>query len=721
MDNTKAYIIDIETYPNTFLFAVVRADGKYRNVFEVSFRANEIDRILKCLDFLSENDLYMVSFNGIGFDYPILHELLLKRRRLPSDGEKLAEFVYGLAQKQIDSFRGEGFPNTIKSKDEIVKQLDLYKIWHFNNKAKATSLKMLEFNMRMESIEDLPFAVGTRLDSEQIEELKEYNVHDISATVEFFNKSQSQIDFRLSMSEKYGKDWLNCDDTKIGAEYFMMRLEEAGVSLYDIDSKGRRTVRQTRRPIIRLKDCIFDYYDFKRPEFVAIKNWFAKQRISETKGVFSDLDESVLGDVAKYAELNIKRKKFKTKPSDSDIRNFKQEHPLGWIEEETLKSTLTVKNEDGTKTKVNKVSYWACWKEASCLNVVVQGLRIDFGVGGVHASLSEKIANETGVYQIRDADCASLYPNLSISNRVYPEHLGEIFCDIYKDMYEQRKSFNKSQPENGMLKLALNGTYGKSNDKYSVFYDPKFTMTITINGQLSLILLTEKLLEIPGLKLMQLNTDGITVAFRRDTEDLYNKVCKDWEQQVKLQLEYADYSKMCIRDVNNYIAVYTNGKVKRKGAYQYEDLGWHQNQGGLIIPMAAEAAMLRGEDIETFIRSHKNKWDFMLRTKVPRSSRLVMRFEDGGEVDQQNICRYYPSKQGGKLVKIMPALAGKEDQSDRELGIDTAWNVKTCNDACLFDFNDVDYDYYVAEATKLLVGVEHSEPISNREDEDDET
>jgi len=720
MDNTKAYIIDIETYPNTFLFAVVRADGKYRNVFEVSFRANEIDRILKCLDFLSENDLYMVSFNGIGFDYPILHELLLKRRRLPSDGEKLAEFVYGLAQKQIDSFRGEGFPNTIKSKDEIVKQLDLYKIWHFNNKAKATSLKMLEFNMRMESIEDLPFAVGTRLDSEQIEELKEYNVHDISATVEFFNKSQSQIDFRLSMSEKYGKDWLNCDDTKIGAEYFMMRLEEAGVSLYDIDSKGRRTVRQTRRPIIRLKDCIFDYYDFKRPEFVAIKNWFANQRISETKGVFSDLDESVLGDVAKYAELNIKRKKFKTKPSDSDIRNFKQEHPLGWIEEETLKSTLTVKNEDGTKTKVNKVSYWACWKEASCLNVVVQGLRIDFGVGGVHASLSEKIANETGAYQIRDADCASLYPNLSISNRVYPEHLGEIFCDIYKDMYEQRKSFNKSQPENGMLKLALNGTYGKSNDKYSVFYDPKFTMTITINGQLSLILLTEKLLEIPGLKLMQLNTDGITVAFRRDTEDLYNKVCKDWEQQVKLQLEYADYSKMCIRDVNNYIAVYTNGKVKRKGAYQYEDLGWHQNQGGLIIPMAAEAAMLRGEDIETFIRSHKNKWDFMLRTKVPRSSRLVMRFEDGREVDQQNICRYYPSEQGGKLVKIMPALAGKEDQSDRELGIDTAWNVKVCNNACLFDFDDVDYDYYVAEATKLLVGVEHSEPLSNREDEDED-
>jgi len=74
-------------------------------------------------------------------------------------------------------------------------------------------------------------------------------------------------------------------------------------------------------------------------------------------------------------------------------------------------------------------------------------------------------------------DLSSMYPNIAISNRVFPAHLGEKFCDIYQDMYEQRKSFGKGTPENAMLKLALNGTYGKSNDKYSVFYDPKFTMT----------------------------------------------------------------------------------------------------------------------------------------------------------------------------------------------------------------------------------------------------
>ena len=159
---------------------------------------------------------------------------------------------------------------------------------------------------------------------------------------------------------------------------------------------------------------------------------------------------------------------------------------------------------------------------------------------------------------------------------------------------------------------------------------------------------------------------------------------------------------MYIRDVNNYIAVYTDGKTKRKGAYQFEGLGWHQNQGGLVIPMAAEAAMIKGVDVEEFIRNHKEKFDFMLRTKVPRSSKLIMRMEDGIEVQQQNICRYYPSVNGGKLIKVMPPLEGKESTEDRELGIDTQWNVKTCNNIENFEW-DIDYNYYIAEAKKLII------------------
>jgi hypothetical protein len=210
-------------------------------------------------------------------------------------------------------------------------------------------------------------------------------------------------------------------------------------------------------------------------------------------------------------------------------------------------------------------------------------------------------------------------------------------------------------------------------------------------------------LKIKGLKLVQLNTDGITVAMLKDTEQEYIETCKQWQKDVKLELEFVDYSKMFIRDVNNYIAVYTNGKVKRKGAYQYEGLGWHQNQSALVVPRAAEAAMLTGVDIRKFIEeyySDDTKFDFMLRTKVDRSSRLVLIDEDGKEFEQQRICRYYPSQNGMKMQKIMKPL--EEGGEDRRLSIESQWKVKTCNNMEDFD-SDIDFEYYVQESQKLVI------------------
>jgi len=407
--------------------------------------------------------------------------------------------------------------------------------------------------------------------------------------------------------------------------------------------------------------------------------------------VFSDIAEDKLERVAMFADMNIMRKKFKAEQIDEELAVFKAAYPAGWIDKVELKA----------KKKGQPVySYWYCWHEAETLNVMVDGFRFDFGTGGIHGSLSSCIVAESDTHQLIDADVSSMYPNIAIANRVYPEHLTDRFCDIYKDVYEQRKSYPKASAENAMLKLALNGVYGDSNNQYSPFYDPQYTMTITINGQLSLCLLAEKLLTIEGLSLVQVNTDGVTVLCPRNMMDRYNTICEAWQQQVGLQLEYANYSKMIIRDVNNYLAFYTDGKVKRKGAYQYEGLGWHQDQGGLVIPMAAEANMIYGTDIKDFVQNHKDMYNFMLRTKVPRNSKLMLVMDDGTEIQQQNICRYYACKDGGKLVKIMPALI--EGGEDRRLSIDSSWNVKTCNN--IKDFgNDIDYDYYIAEAEKLVV------------------
>ena len=100
---------------------------------------------------------------------------------------------------------------------------------------------------------------------------------------------------------------------------------------------------------------------------------------------------------------------------------------------------------------------------------------------------------------------------------------------------------------------------------------------------------------------------------------------------------------------------------------------------------------------------HKDEFDFCLRAKVPRSSKLFLCYEDGREVQQQNICRYYPSENGGKLVKLMPALVDGGEW--RRLGLDTEWNVETCNDITEFDWTKLNYMYYITEAKKLVTGV----------------
>jgi len=685
---------DIETYPNIFTCTVASADKKKIKTFEVSSRKNETKGLLTCFRWLREKNQRMVGFNNVGFDYPVIHFILLQAIEAKRKGYTYwidYKQVYEKAQEVIKSKDYHEFGITIPEKEVLIKQVDLYKIHHFDNKARATSLKMLQFNMRSESIEDLPFPVGTVLTESEMDELVKYNQHDVIKTLDFYSLSLDAIRFRAELTKALGFDVTNFNDTKIGKEYFINRLEKAlPGSCYKKTPHGRK-LNQSKRPYTDIKDCLFTYYDFKRPEFKTILEWFGKQRITETRGSFSDIEEHDLGDLAQYMELKVKRKKFTITPTQEEMDDFQKEHPNGWISVHALKSPR------------GAYSHWMNWRVAESIHVIADGFRFDFGTGGIHGSLTSSVVKSSDTHMIIDADVASMYPNIAIANRSYPEHLSERFCDIYKDVYEKRKGYAKGTPENAVMKLALNGVYGDSNNQYSPFYDPKYTMTITINGQLSLLLLTERLMDIEGLSLVQVNTDGITVVCPRDSKDRYDQICNQWQKDVGLELEYVEYSAMFIRDVNNYIAVKTKGGVKRKGAYEYEDLGWHQDHSALVIPKAAESAMVYGKDIEQFIRNHGDKFDFMLRTKVDRKSSLVLVTEDGTEIQQQNICRYYPSKNGGKLVKIMPPLEGKEEY--RRIGIDKDWNIKTCNNMVDFD-GDVDYDYYIEQAKKLMMVVD---------------
>lgn len=613
---SDAYVHDVENYPNVFLFGAIHALTETPYIFEISHRRDDRQAFYLFTEYLREHRAEEVGYNNLGYDYPVQHSILNNIMYITNAD------IYKKGDSIINAGDENRFAHMVWEKDWIVPQLDLYKIHHFDNQAKRTSLKTLEFNMRMENIEDLPFTPGTYLTDSQIDTLRQYLIHDLKATLMFYKHSKKLIDFRRELSAKYGRNFMNHNDTKIGKDYFIMELEKSGIQCFE---PGSRKPRQTHRLSIALNSVIFPYVRFEQPEFNRVLNWLRQQVITETKGVFTDLS----------ADIN--------------------------------------------------------------------GFSFDFGTGGIHGSIESQTIRSTENYVIIDLDVASFYPNLAISNELYPAHLGKQFCTIYKNVYDMRSSYPKGTPENAMLKLALNGVYGDSNNVYSPFYDPAYTMAITINGQLLLCMLAEELLKIPGLSMIQANTDGLTVYVPRVFTGQVEQVRHAWEKLTRLQLEEAIYDVMFIRDVNNYIAVYEGGKkVKRKGAYCHSvDLGWHQNHSMQVVAKAAEAALVHNKDIRDFITSHEDIHDFMLVTKVPRNSKLLW-----GDKQVQNITRYYVSTDGAPLTKVMPPLAKSlklnPDAPERRMSVCKGWLTTECNDMKRFNRATLNYDFYIKEAEKLV-------------------
>jgi len=189
-------------------------------------------------------------------------------------------------------------------------------------------------------------------------------------------------------------------------------------------------------------------------------------------------------------------------------------------------------------------------------------------------------------------------------------------------------------------------------------------------------------------------------------------------------------------------------KIKRKGAYEYK-YQYHQDPSAMIVPMAAEAALVHGKDIREFITSHRDPFAFMLRAKVPRAATLVMRWPEwGAQQELQNTTRYFISRTGGFLVKLLaptgPAgtwkrkngikddvyhavvaeITGQAGDFDsaglpwderihtksrskheavRESSLCAGHRVTECADANDFDWSSLSYEWYITEAEKLVL------------------
>lgn len=693
IDLTNAVVYDIETFPNVFTLSAEMLNSPVKSIWEISEYRDDRRELFQWFDYLKANQIPMIGFFSLEFDYPVIH-YLMKR-----PNASVAE-VYAFAMEVISDQNYDRFKHTIWPRERFAPQIDLFKVMHFDNKAKRTSLKALEINMRSDLVMDMPVKLGTRLTRDEVEtKVKPYNGHDTGQTKKFAQYVMSALQFRIGLMEQINGDVMNFSDVKIGVKLLEQRIGEDICyerKFIETDFQGggytKKSPRQTYRSIIKLDEIIFNYVQFQNPEFKRVLEWLKAQTLTPEALIDS---ESIEGQTTQIVQT---KGVFKNVTAD-----------------------------------VGDVTFY-------------------FGTGGIHASVKPQriIANDE--WLIQDVDVKGFYPAAAIVNRLAPAHLGEAYVREYTKLPIERDDWQKKKGkkcvEANSLKLSSNGVYGQSNNPFSVFYDPQYTMTVTINCQLLLCMLAEWLLTVPTIKIIQANTDGITYLIHRDYVEHAKRIWKSWEEYTLLTLEDTQYKRMFIRDVNNYIAEDMKGNLKQKGAYWHPDPfnyaqsisecqppAWHKDLSNVVSIQAAVAAMVHGVPPEIYIPLHTNKFDFMLRAKIDGKSKLML-----GDRQMQKTTRYYVANNGEQLRKISPPSEGNEigqfkkkngitdheyrkilaligpgvwderihtknksTYEDRITMFEAGWKIAECNNANDFNFHNVCHRYYIDEAHKLII------------------
>jgi len=316
-------------------------------------------------------------------------------------------------------------------------------------------------------------------------------------------------------------------------------------------------------------------------------------------------------------------------------------------------------------------------------------------------------------YMILDIDVQGYYPAIAISNTFYPRHLGRSFVEVYKEIVAIKNEAGRTgdMVTKAGMKLSANGVYGKSNDQYSLFYDPMYTMKVTINGQLFLSMLGERFADdIQDVTILQVNTDGITIKIPRTEEAHVYEICKAWEDHTGLVLEYAEYKKMVIRDVNNYLAITTDGKAKPKGAFeiipmQNGAIAYNKNWSMRIVPKVIHAYYIDGVPVETAVRASENIYDFTIGFRARGDWKIWatgledhVKFHD----KQQKTLRYFMSRGGVMLTK-------EHEFDGRVISLEAGKTATIMNKyfkPVQFSDYGIDYGYYIKEINKIINAVD---------------
>lgn len=197
--------------------------------------------------------------------------------------------------------------------------------------------------------------------------------------------------------------------------------------------------------------------------------------------------------------------------------------------------------------------------------------------------------------------------------------------------------------------------------------------------------------------------DGFEIKLKREHLNDVLEICKEWENITHLELEYLYYDKLIIKDVNNYIASYTEKdeqKVKQKGLFEYKNLPYNKNKSYSIIPKALELYFLKGIPVKKTIEEEKDIFLFCRGIKAKSNSWYELVSLDGFTLKEeklQKVNRYFISKKGGKIIKRYQD--GRQSFVEASKVTQKIMNIYDKN----YDYiKDVNYSYYIIACNNLI-------------------
>lgn len=621
------------------------------------------------------------GYNNRKYDRLMLSALLMYYNQFDKPS-KLITFLYETSQRVIrssnnDTLWTDNFTSLILRNNVAFRDLDLFQIFrldHYHKSLKQTSINIKWYNLKEYTMPP-------------IGDLDRHYYHERLPEAKGMTDRELNIHYRNVFERFIPKEYLNemadynDNDVYIVAELIRMNQEEV-LLRYRISEEYKVDVYSASRSTIADKVIVKLYSKFTglHPKaFIDTKTIRRKILVSE-----------ILSDKIAFST-----------PELNDI--------LSGIR------SLTLKGEKGEFDR----------------EFTFMGTSYTIATGGLHSNEIPAVYVENSDSIIVDRDVASYYPNMIRSLKVCQKHLipkawfriADTIVDerlehkhLAKDKSLDIMERDKHATAAACLKIVANaGIFGKMGSEKSFLCDKKAMYQVTINGQLFLLMLIEKL-ELAGIHVISANTDGIVTIVPRELEQTADDICHWWEKHLGLELEFTYYTKYVTEGVNSYLTVKRGGSSKFKGRMNpkmfLEDLSKGYNSP--IVAKCVTEYFINGTPVIETLRNAKSILDFCRTQNVNHKYRLEFTHVVDGKIRTdvvQSNTRFYISSTGGTLMKVESMGWNEHNEEQvKKSSLCAGQRVSICNTVDDTDISElnVNYLYYYNEAMAIIEPIEQS-------------